>query len=68
MDAELGVSKKSIRRLANTPQVRLSFYTAGENFLIHKSKKALWKVSDDGKSIEPVFSSDVLDASEMEGV
>lgn len=30
------------------------------NFLIHKSTKALWKFSEDGKHIEPVFEEDIL--------
>lgn len=30
------------------------------DFLIHKSSRALWKFSKDGKSIESVFDDDVL--------
>jgi hypothetical protein len=36
------------------------FIVAGENFLIHKTTRCLWKLSDDKKSIEPVFNRDVL--------
>jgi len=67
VDSILGVSRKVIRRMANNSVNRLAFYSAGEQFLIHKSKRALWKVSEDGVSIEPVFASDVLDESDLEG-
>jgi len=30
------------------------------DFLIHKATKALWKVSDDGESLVPVFEDDIL--------
>lgn len=30
------------------------------SFLIHKSTKALWRFSDDGKYIKPVFEEDIL--------
>lgn len=33
--------------------------TPGE-LLIHKSSRALWKVSDDGQRIEPAFSDDII--------
>jgi hypothetical protein len=46
----------------------MAFLPAGDKFLIHKSKKALWKISEDGNSIVPVFATDVLDESDMEGV
>jgi hypothetical protein len=67
IDNELRVTRRVVRKLANTPVNRRSFYAAGENFLIHKSKRALWKVSEDGASIEPVFATDVLEESELEG-
>ena len=28
--------------------------------LIHRSSRALWHVSDDGKRIEPAFSDDII--------
>jgi hypothetical protein len=34
--------------------------SADSDFLIHKATKALWKFSDDGSSIEPVFEEDIL--------
>ena len=33
--------------------------TPGE-LLIHRSSRALWKVSDDGQRIEPAFSDDII--------
>lgn len=30
------------------------------NLLIHKSSQALWKFSDDRKTIEPVFQEEIL--------
>lgn len=68
LDTEFGVSRNAIRRLANSTKNRMAFLPAGDKFLIHKSKKALWKISEDGNSIVPVFATDVLDESDMEGV
>lgn len=67
IDNELGVTRRVIRKLANTSANRRAFHTAGDNFLIHKSKRALWKVSEDGASIEPVFATDVLEEADLEG-
>ena len=36
---------------------------AGE-LLIHKASRALWRVSDDGKRIEPAFEDDVITIAE----
>ena len=33
--------------------------TPGE-LLIHRSSRALWRISDDGKRIEPAFSDDII--------
>jgi len=33
--------------------------TPGE-LLVHRSSRALWKVSDDGQRIEPAFSDDII--------
>lgn len=32
--------------------------------LIHRSSRALWRVSDDGESIEPAFSDDIITIGE----
>jgi len=34
--------------------------------LIHRSSRALWKVSDDGKRIEPAFSDDIITVGDDE--
>lgn len=34
--------------------------------LIHRSSRALWRVSDDGKRIEPAFSDDIITIGEDE--
>jgi len=41
------------------------FTAAGNNILIHKTTRCLWKISDDKKTIEPVFSSDVLSTEDV---
>lgn len=54
--------RKIIKKLANTKRNRDRFLRVAKEseFLIHKSTKALWKMSEDGKSIDPVFDDDVL--------
>jgi hypothetical protein len=55
-----------VRRLRNTRQARGMFHAASAGkFLIHKTSQALWRVSDDGKAIEPVFDSDVLTEDDL---
>jgi len=56
-----------VRTLPNTASVRSGFSSASAgNFLIHKASQALWRVSDDGGFIEPVFESDVLTEDEVD--
>jgi len=52
--------KKFTTRLANTEKTRRMFVASGDSLLIHRATKCLWKISDDEKSIEPVFSTDIL--------
>lgn len=54
--------KKIITKLANSRNNRGKFLRVAKDsdFLIHKSTKALWKISEDGKSIVPVFDDDIL--------
>ena len=54
--------KKIITKLANSRNNRNKFLRVAKNsdFLIHKPTKALWKISEDGKSIVPVFDDDIL--------
>lgn len=58
--------KKFVTRLPNNKQARTMFITAGKNLLVHKTTQALWKISEDEKSIEPVFGSDVLTEEDLE--
>lgn len=57
-------NERFITRMANTEKTRKMFVKAGDNLLIHKATKCLWKLSDDQKSIVPVFASDVLSEDE----
>jgi hypothetical protein len=47
-------------RIPNSIEARGRFFKAGESLLIHKATRALWKLSDDGKFIEPVYDDDIL--------
>jgi len=65
IDAELDGRKKFVTRVPNTRKARSMFTASGSNLLIHKATKALWKVSDDEQTIEPVFSTDVLNENDL---
>jgi len=65
IDASLDGNKRFVSRMPNTKQARMMFVAAGNDLLIHKTTKCLWKVSDDKKSIEPVFSNDILTEDEV---
>jgi len=43
-------------------QVRVASGSASSpgELLIHRSSRALWKISDDGNRIEPAFSDDII--------
>lgn len=63
----IGGKKRFCNRLPNSSMVRQFFAaTNSGNYLVHKTTSALWRVSEDGKSIEPVFDSDVLSENELE--
>jgi hypothetical protein len=66
IDDTIDGNKKFISRLRNTRKARGLFLSAGDSLLIHRATKALWKVSDDGKYIEPVFDTDVLSEEDLE--
>lgn len=57
--------KKILKRVANTPKNRSNFIRVAKDsdFLIHKSVKALWRFSEDGKHIQAVFDDDILTQS-----
>jgi len=60
IDASLEDNKRFVTRIANCKQARSMFMDAGNDLLIHKTTRCLWKISDDKKSIEPVFRHDIL--------
>lgn len=76
--SSIGVSREStnisgnLNRLPNDERVLKAkgFQRVGNKTLIHKTTKALWRLSDDGNYAEPVFGSDELteeDLKELEG-
>ena len=65
MDCAVDGGRKFITRLPNSTVARSMFSAAGGDYLIHKTTRCLWKQSEDKKSIEPVFSSDVLTDDEV---
>jgi len=65
IDLDLDGNKQFATRVANTERSRRMFVASGDNLLIHKTTKALWRFSEDRKSIEPVFSADVLTEDEV---
>jgi len=62
IDDALDGHKRFVTRIANTQRARRQFIAAGggDNILVHKTTRALWKISDDKQSIQPVFATDVL--------
>ena len=66
-DTVLSPKKRIIKKIANTLDARSQFLVASDNFLVHKATHALWKVSEDGKSIEALFDDDVLTSDQLEG-
>lgn len=43
-----------------------SLFQPQSKLLIHKATKALWKFSEDGKTISPVFAQDILTVKDLE--
>jgi len=66
IDNSLLSDRKLVVRMPNIASVRKMFVATADNMLIHKTSRSLWKVSDDKKTIEPVFSSDILTEEELE--
>jgi hypothetical protein len=58
IDSAIDGDKRFVTRIPNSREARAMFTAAGNNLLIHKTTKCLWKLN--GDCIEPVFSSDVL--------
>ena len=65
MDCAIDGNRRFVTRLPNTTVASSKFTSVGEKLLIHKTTRCLWKMSDDKKSIEQVFSSDVLTEEEV---
>ncbi len=59
--------KKIIRRLTASRQNASRFIRLAKDsdYCIHTSTKELWKFSDDGKYIEPVFPDDVITEDQL---
>jgi hypothetical protein len=66
IDSSIEDSKRFVTKLANNDKNKRNFVASGGNLLIHKATKALWKISEDKKSIEPVFDADVLLEDDLE--
>jgi len=52
--------KRFVTRLKNSRRILSMFEASGNDLLIHKTTRCLWKISDDKQYIEPVFGNDVL--------
>jgi hypothetical protein len=65
IDASLVGNRRFVTRLPHTRRAMSMFEAAGNDLLVHKTTRCLWKISDDKKAIEPVFSNDVLTEEEV---
>ena len=65
MDCVMGGGRRFVTKLPNTKKAMAMFIKAGDAMLIHKTTRCLWSVSEDNKSIQPVFGSDVLTEDEV---
>jgi len=59
---------ESISGIENTASNRGMFVEADDGLLIHKTTKALWRQSDDGSSIVPMFEDDILTADDLKSM
>jgi len=68
IDSEVDGHKRFYTRLPNSKKARGMFFCAAgdSRLLIHRTTQALWRVSDDGGSIEPVFDTDVLTEDDLQ--
>ena len=65
IDSTMDGNKRFVTRLQNNKEARAMFTASGNTLLIHKTTRCLWKLSEDKKTIEPVFSSDVLSSDDV---
>jgi len=66
IDFGLDGNKQFVTRLPNSRRARSMFVAAGNSLLIHKTTRCLWRISDNKKTIEPVFGTDVLSEDDVE--
>lgn len=54
--------KQVVTRMKVSKDVLAKFIRAKDEskFLVHKASRALWRFSEDGQYIEPVFDEDIL--------
>ena len=65
IDSQISGFKKFHTVLPNNKKARSMFIASKNRLLIHKTTQALWRVSEDGTQIEPVFDTDVLTEEEL---
>lgn len=68
IDSNLEGNKEFVTRIAADRQAMSMFFAAGKDTLIHKTTKCLWRLSEDKKTIEPMFGSDVLSSDDVQTV
>lgn len=57
--------QRLVTRLPRTKKALMMFEASGNDLLIHKTTRCLWRLSDDDKHIEPVFGNDILTDEEV---
>ena len=65
LDSLLQERSQFVTSMPNNRLARSMFVEAGDSTLIHKTTRALWKISDDKASIVPMFSTDILTEEEV---
>jgi hypothetical protein len=65
IDSSLAQNKRFVSRMPFTARTRGMFVAGEGNVLIHRTTRALWKLSKDKKTIEPVFDTDILGEDEV---
>jgi len=68
IDSNLEGNKRFVTRMPYDKHASSMFIAVGNNLLIHKTTRCLWKLSDDKKTIIPTFDSDVLSADDVKAV
>lgn len=70
VDDFIGDKERFVKEIPNSKKTRKAFINTGSegNFLIHKTTRSLWKLSDDNKKIEAVFPTDVLTEEEVKQI